>query len=32
MAEVILQNAVKEGQALLVDFDEEKQGIVIKVQ
>ncbi|MDR0334248.1 MAG: ATP-dependent Clp protease ATP-binding subunit [Dysgonamonadaceae bacterium] len=32
MAEVILQNAVKKGQALLVDFDEEKQGIVIKVQ
>jgi ATP-dependent Clp protease ATP-binding subunit ClpC len=32
MAEVILQNAVKKGQALLVDFEEEKQGIVIKVQ
>jgi ATP-dependent Clp protease ATP-binding subunit ClpC len=32
MAEVILQNTVKEGQALLVDFDEEKQGIMIRVQ
>jgi ATP-dependent Clp protease ATP-binding subunit ClpC len=32
MAEVILRNDVKQGQALLADFNDEKQGIVINVQ